>query len=51
MAHAAAWDEGNRSAKKNGRKEWKEEDWNAACRKFEEIMPLDTYMKHRKRLV
>ena len=31
IAHAAGWDEGNRSMIRNGRTSWNEEDWNVAA--------------------
>jgi hypothetical protein len=34
IAHAAAWDAGNRHAETNGREVWNEDDYNAACAEF-----------------
>ena len=39
MAHAAAWDAGNRSMKGAGRSKWSVEDWNAMCSEFARLMP------------
>lgn len=39
IAHAAAWDEGNRHMKEGGRTAWSEEDWNAAASLFRQLMP------------
>ena len=40
MAMAAGWDEGDRSAKKAGRKKWNRSDWNAAAKKANELLDL-----------
>jgi hypothetical protein len=40
LAMAAAWDEGNRSMKKAGRKKWNDEDWIAAAKKANELLDM-----------
>jgi hypothetical protein len=42
LARAAGWDEGDKNMKKNGRTMWNEDDWNASCRKFYELMQFIT---------
>lgn len=37
MAHAAAWDEGNRNMRKHGRKTWNRADFNTAARELERL--------------
>lgn len=38
LARAAAYDHGNRHARHHGRAMWTEDDWNAACQKFDELL-------------
>ena len=40
LAHAAAWDEGNRSMRLAGRDKWSEDDYNAAVREFNRLQPF-----------
>lgn len=41
LASAAGRDAGNRSARAAGRKAWTLEDYNAACREFDALLPVD----------
>lgn len=41
LAHAAAMDAGNRSAKAHGRKAWNEDDYNVAVAEYERLWPLE----------
>ncbi len=41
IVHAAAWDAGNRSARKAGRSVWTEEDYNAAVDEFHRLYPKE----------
>jgi len=40
LAHAAAWDAGDKSMRANGRDRWNEDDYLAAAREFNRIMDL-----------
>jgi len=37
LARSIAWDEGNRSMKKAGRKKWSKADYNTAVRKYNKL--------------
>lgn len=39
LARAAAWDEGNRSMRRAGRKVWNVDDWNAAAAEYARLWP------------
>lgn len=39
LAHAAAWDAGNRSMRAAGRERWGEEDRDACAAEFERLWP------------
>ena len=39
IAHAAAWDAGNRSMHRGDRKQWNEDDRDACIREFERLWP------------
>ena len=39
IAHAAAWDAGNRSMKDHGRHNWNVDDYNAACDEYDRLYP------------
>lgn len=39
LAHAASWDAENRSMRAAGRTRWNQDDWNAAAREFERLVP------------
>ncbi len=41
VAHAAAWDAGNRNMSKCGRTEWNEEDYTAAVAEFDRLLPIE----------
>jgi len=41
LARACAVDEGNRSMRKNKRKEWNEDDWNVSVRMFNKLWPIE----------
>jgi len=41
IAHAAAMDTGNRSAKTNGRTVWTQEDYDAAAVEYLRLWPLE----------
>lgn len=38
IAHAAAWDEGNRHMRENGRTVWDESDYNACSKLLNELL-------------
>ena len=41
IAHAAAWDTGNRHARAKGRDTWNEDDYNACVEEFNRLMPIE----------
>jgi hypothetical protein len=41
LARACAQDAGNRNMRKNGRKEWNEEDWNIATAMLNKLWPIN----------
>jgi hypothetical protein len=41
LARAAATDAGNRSMRGDGRKVWSMKDFNAACKEFERLWPVE----------
>jgi hypothetical protein len=41
IAHAAAWDAGNRSMRNGGRTAWNADDYAACWAEFNQLMPQD----------
>ena len=45
LAYALGRDAGIRSARAAGRTAWNEDDWNAACKEFDRLWPVENDLR------